>query len=321
MKDLQTWIREGMLERFLQGGLDAQLAAEIEAAAHAHPEVKAAIRAAQENLKKRLIAEMAMQDPQDLIRSGKLLTYCQGGLSPAERTEIELMALVFPEVGQAVDSIKRAMVDETMDQVLQRDPQAWLETGILVDYVFGNLDAAAMQDVELMAFLHPTVAEELGAMMEVDAVLTRETVKTPPARSKQRLMDFMDEAEKNERDAIIIRPPFLNTQSTAADFEAWVSQEGMEPPQEYENLHVVPIDGNPDGLTMVVWVKSYIAEEVHLDSVEKFLVLEGACTIDVEGETYSLKKGDFMSIPKFMRHTVHVTSEIPCKLIVQQVAA
>jgi mannose-6-phosphate isomerase-like protein (cupin superfamily) len=321
MKDLQTWIKEGLLERFLTGGLDASLAAEIEESAHAYPEVKAAIRAAQENLKKRLIAEIAMQDPQDLVRSGKLLVYAQGGLSPAERMEVELMALVFPEVAQAIDVLRRSLVDKTMEEALLRDPLAYVESGVLVDYVLGALDEAEMQDVELMAYLHPTVAEELGVLMEVDAALNQETEQAPPARAKQRFMDFMEQAEQAERDAIIVRPPFLNTQSTATDYDYWVAAEGMEPPQEYENVHIVPIEGNPDGLTMVVWVKSYIAEEVHLDSVEKFLVLEGACTIDVEGENYYLKQGDFMSIPKFMRHTVHVTSEIPCKLIVQQVAA
>ncbi|MEY3441755.1 MAG: hypothetical protein RLZZ519_36, partial [Bacteroidota bacterium] len=141
-----------------------------------------------------------------------------------------------------------------------------------------------------------------------------------PQKAKQRFMNFLA-AEAQSADTRIIRPPFLNSNSKASDFESWIGRVAMPSDEDFEELFVKPLDTDADCLTMFVCVKHEIAPETHLDSIEKFLVLEGTCKIDIEGEIFYLQAGDYLSIPKFKEHTVYVTSSMPCRLIVQQIAA
>ncbi len=60
---------------------------------------------------------------------------------------------------------------------------------------------------------------------------------------------------------------------------------------------------------------------MHTHELEKFLILEGTCDITIEDEVYSLKAGDFLSIPLYNKHDVKVTSLNPCKAILQRIAA
>jgi mannose-6-phosphate isomerase-like protein (cupin superfamily) len=60
---------------------------------------------------------------------------------------------------------------------------------------------------------------------------------------------------------------------------------------------------------------------VHDNEFEKFLILEGSCTITIEEEAHHLVPGDYLAIPLHKSHQVTITSEIPCKIILQRVAA
>lgn len=60
---------------------------------------------------------------------------------------------------------------------------------------------------------------------------------------------------------------------------------------------------------------------MHINELEKFLILEGTCDITIEDEVYSLKAGDFLSIPLYKKHDVRITSLNPCKAILQRLAA
>ena len=62
-------------------------------------------------------------------------------------------------------------------------------------------------------------------------------------------------------------------------------------------------------------------QEVHDDEFEKFMVVEGTCTITIEENKHELHPGDFLSIPLYKNHFVKVTSDIPCIVILQRIAA
>ena len=61
--------------------------------------------------------------------------------------------------------------------------------------------------------------------------------------------------------------------------------------------------------------------EVHDNEYEKFLIIEGTCDITVDEDVYSLVPGDYFSIPLYKSHNIKVTSTIPCKAILQRLAA
>jgi mannose-6-phosphate isomerase-like protein (cupin superfamily) len=249
--------------------------------------------------------------------------FVRGELDAVQSGMVLQMGLQYPEVAAVIDQLKRIAVDKVIADAKSMDPKEFIASGTLEAYLQGSLTETEQQFVELMAQLHPEIGAEMDALQFVNELLIAEANKgvKAPERSKERLLNFMN-AEKRAANAANDSPvPYLNSRSKSADYASWVNRDGIAPPASFDNVFVLPLDANADCLTLLVWVKSEIAGEVHLDAVEKFLVLEGTCIIDVEGKQFPLQAGDYMSIPKFREHTVYVTSSTPCKLIVQQIAA
>ena len=116
--------------------------------------------------------------------------------------------------------------------------------------------------------------------------------------------------------------PELNENSKISDFSEWIERENMlSAPDDYEDIHVKIISATPEMTCAIVWIKELAPEEVHHKEYEKFLILEGTCTIMVGDQENKLVAGDYFAIPLFEDHKVLVTSEIPCKVILQRIAA
>ena len=90
---------------------------------------------------------------------------------------------------------------------------------------------------------------------------------------------------------------------------------------EHQDIFAKIIGYAPEVTTAIVWIKEMAPEETHTDEYEKFLIIEGTCDIVIEHKVHQLKAGDYFSIPLHANHHVVVTSEIPCKAILQRVAA
>ncbi|MBC7688849.1 MAG: cupin domain-containing protein, partial [Aquabacterium sp.] len=88
-----------------------------------------------------------------------------------------------------------------------------------------------------------------------------------------------------------------------------------------ENIEAKIIGYTPQAITAIVWIKDFAPQEVHDDEFEKFLIVEGSCTITVGQEVTELFPGDFFAIPLYKKHVVKVTSAVACKIILQRIAA
>ena len=187
----------------------------------------------------------------------------------------------------------------------------------IYEYVLGILSAEERVEFERAMAHDPALRAEVLAEQEMTETLALENQVAPPSSLKGKLFDKIDEIDSAQDNT----PPLLNPGSVAADYRFWLDQEGMAPPEQYDHLHFIPIAETEDGLSAIVWIKDFVPEEVHNDCIERFLVLEGSCEISFAGQTYSLKAGDYLSVPLHHPHTVQVTSEIVCKLIVQRHAA
>lgn len=199
------------------------------------------------------------------------------------------------------------------------DIKGYFESGILELYVAGSLPLDEALAVEDLAVHHPEVREEIVRLQETVEQLWDIQPRQPRAELKARILAEI--ATLSERHFDPARPPVLNVGARAEDYRFWYEQEGIVPPAQYDDLFFIPVAMNEDGLTAVVWINGHVEEEMHDQAIEKFLVLEGSCKIDIEGEVHYLKAGDYLAIPKFRSHIVDVTSDIPCKLIVQRIAA
>ena len=88
-----------------------------------------------------------------------------------------------------------------------------------------------------------------------------------------------------------------------------------------DDLFAKIIGYSAGAITAIVWIKKYAPQEVHDKEYERFLIVEGTCNIVVGDEVNQLVPGDYFAIPLFENHFVEVTSSIPCKVILQRVAA
>ena len=197
----------------------------------------------------------------------------------------------------------------------------YIESGILEQYALGQCSEAEAQEVERMAAEHDEVSlalieaqETLEAFALANAVEPNPTVKT----FLMATLDYMERLENGEAPTI---PPSLDADSTAADYTPWLEREDMQFPEDFNLIHAKLIGYTPKEVTAIVWIGVLAPQEVHDDEFEKFLVLEGTCDITVGDQVHSLKAGDFLAIPLHVDHDVKVTSDIPCKVILQRTAA
>lgn len=96
------------------------------------------------------------------------------------------------------------------------------------------------------------------------------------------------------------------------------SVEDIQPDKAYDNIFVHKIDGDDLTTQFIIWVKDTVKTHQHKHHSETVYVLEGEGEFYFEDSTISIKKGDFIFIPKETWHSVKVTSDKPMKVISNQ---
>lgn len=199
--------------------------------------------------------------------------------------------------------------------------QEYIESGILELYVLGMLTPEEIADVQNMSLLHAEVRKEIEAISDALVRDAESTTAPPHPAIKPFLMAVIDYTERLQAGEQPAFPPSLNEHSTAADFSEWLQRKDMELTADFEEMYAKIIGYTPQMTTAIAWIKTMAPQEVHDNEYEKFLILEGACEITVENTVHKLKAGDYFSIPLHAGHSVVVTSDIPCKVILQRMAA
>lgn len=198
---------------------------------------------------------------------------------------------------------------------------AFIESGILELYITGIASAEEVKEVEEMAAAHGDVRDALDALNLAFEMVAMENAVNPPVLIKPFLMatmDFMGRMGAGETPSF---PPELQTGAKVEDYAGWLNRPDMVIPSYFEDVYAKIIGYTPQAITAIVWIKDMAPEEVHDNQYEKFLIVEGTCDINIEGEVHHLVPGDYLAIPLYKNHVVTVTSEELCKVILQRVAA
>ena len=202
--------------------------------------------------------------------------------------------------------------------------KAWQElinSGILELYVFGETTEAESKLIEEMAAVHTELAQEIE---EISITLEKYAIAnaiSPDPIVKPFLMAIIDYSDRMKAGEVYSVPPLLNEDSVPDDYLQWLSRSDMAMPHEFEEVFAKIISYSETVITAIVWISNMAPQEVHDHEYEKFLILEGTCDIHIADETHHLQAGDFLTIPLHKQHHVKVTSLIPCKVILQRVAA
>ena len=200
--------------------------------------------------------------------------------------------------------------------------QDYINSGILEMFVMGMTSAEETVQVNDMAIKHVeirTEIEEISKALEIDA--TKKTTISPSETLKPYLMAVVDYTERLKGGEAMTFPPLLTNDSKIIDFEEWTSRADMTLPDDFENMYAKLIGYTPEASTAISWIKTHTPFEVHTNEHERFLILEGSCDITIGTDVHSLKVGDFIAIPLHIGHSLVVTSDVPCKVILQRVAA
>ncbi len=214
--------------------------------------------------------------------------------------------------------VPKAGIPDEMSTFAERmEGGSGISTELIERYVLGQLSAAENLEVESAAGRDATLFASIASLQGGLEQLARMNEVPPPKELKQRVVAAVQEIEHEAR----FRPPVLHAGSVAADFAMWVDLPEMVRPADAEDIHVIPFADNSDGLSAVVWLVTGSPEETHTQCVEKFLILEGSCNIEFPDKVNVLNPGDVFSIPLHIPHTVKVTSMIPCKILLQRIAA
>ncbi|AKD04036.1 cupin domain-containing protein [Pontibacter korlensis] len=196
----------------------------------------------------------------------------------------------------------------------------FMESGVIELYVMGAASPEEVIAVEAMAEAYPEVKQEIEQTRlameyyaQAHAVKPRRTVKTL-------LLATVDYLERMKKGELPESPPILTPESKISDYEKWLKKEDAVYNEDADGLYAKIIGYTPKYTTAILWVKDRSEEEVHHDEYERFLILEGTCTFTTGGEKHDLAPGDYFAIPLHTPHQVIVTSDTPCKAILQRLS-
>ncbi len=199
--------------------------------------------------------------------------------------------------------------------------QEYIASGILEMYVLGDVTPEEALEVEKLASAHEEIRNEIDEISNALQHYAAAQTTAPHPAIKPFLIatiDYMERLQNGEQPAF---PPVLNADSKMEDYSQWINRPDMVIGDDFEEMKAKIIGYTPEKQTAIVWIKTMAPHEVHDDQFEKFLILEGACDIIIGEEKHSLKAGDYFSIPLHAVHHLVVTSDIPCKAILQRIAA
>jgi len=197
----------------------------------------------------------------------------------------------------------------------------YLNSGILETYVLGLTSDEENLEINAMSETHAEIRTEIEKITE--ALINYAEKIAPPVNPtiKPMVMAIIDYTERLQKGEIPAPPPILHAHSSITDYATWLNREDMVIPVNFKDIHAKLIGSNAEAMTAILWLKDSTPYEVHDKEHEKFLIIEGTCDIVTDDKVYSLVPGDYFSIPLHIGHIVKVTSQIPCKAILQRVAA
>ncbi len=79
----------------------------------------------------------------------------------------------------------------------------------------------------------------------------------------------------------------------------------VQPPGDFENVSVKKISEDSLQSVFVIWVKKDVKGHFHQEHTESIVVLEGKAEMLLGDKTITIKKGDYLIIPKGTKHAVN----------------
>ena len=197
----------------------------------------------------------------------------------------------------------------------------FIDSGILELYVLEQTSSFEQQEVEVMASMHEEVRLEIDEISKALLGYARGHAIEPDPMVLPFLMariDYMERLKNGEQPSF---PPVLNKDSKISDYDEWLNRPDLQLDKPLDQVMIRIIGFTPDVSSAIVWLQHGAPPETHTDELEQFLIVEGTCEIVIGQQVNHMKPGDVLIVPLHQPHYVKVTSDIPCKILLQRVAA
>jgi mannose-6-phosphate isomerase-like protein (cupin superfamily) len=198
--------------------------------------------------------------------------------------------------------------------------QDYIDSGILELYVLGETTLEESAQIAHLAAEDPLLQKEITEIeLALEMYSKAHSVEPDPLIRPFLLatIDYSDRIRNGEKPSLT---PILTKNSRVADYSEWLNREDMILPEDFDSIYAKIISHTHELICAIVWIKEMAPQEVHDNEFEKFLIVEGSCSITIEEKVYHLEAEDYSTIPLHKKHYVTVTSEIPCKVILQRIA-
>lgn len=193
----------------------------------------------------------------------------------------------------------------------------YISSGVIELYVLNALPPEEMKAVQAMADSNREVAEEILHVQDSINAYTMAYSREP----KPSLRNEILKALANEIPDIQF-PPRLTKLSTTEEWITYLSDNSIEKPAHDELIHLRYLPGNQEQATYVAWAKKgAVVEESHCDEDEYLLMLQGYCSVTIDGKLGYYRAGEIAFIPKGAMHRAEVLSYEPMIIIGQRLVA
>lgn len=82
-----------------------------------------------------------------------------------------------------------------------------------------------------------------------------------------------------------------------------------------KNISVEKLHSDANSSTFIISVRDSVSAHYHKSHTENLFVLKGEARMRIGEKKFSIKKGDYFTIPEGTVHSVWVTSDIPLKVV------
>ena len=102
---------------------------------------------------------------------------------------------------------------------------------------------------------------------------------------------------------------------TALKAQQYQGADTITAPTKLDNIYARPLYSDTLASSFVIFIKNEVKEHKHAYHAEHIYVLQGEALMKIDGNSFKIKKGDVIFVPKNTWHYVKVTSKTPLKVI------
>ncbi|MBK9107594.1 MAG: hypothetical protein IPM92_04220 [Saprospiraceae bacterium] len=177
----------------------------------------------------------------------------------------------------------------------------YISSGVIESYCLGNLPEDEARELLDLASRYPEIQMEID---ETLAALKNYRQDLSASKDlKSRTLHFLEPFLAKET-IDLKNPPFITRHSDAFAWKEALVE--LQPEYREDDFAIHSLKATADVEMNLVWLYGELVEDQHPeeDFTESFLIIEGACECDFEGQIVRFSAGDYFDVPIGVKHVI-----------------